>query len=165
MLDAYEFTRTKGLLKEDDYPRKYTISKNKCADVKDKERFYNHDQKEEDNITNDRMKKLVSIRPVGVAMHSNPRCLMSYKNGILREEDCNCSDEKNQVNHAVTIVGYGNADDSKDCAGYWLVKNSWGPRWGDAGFFKLCIPHEDRDRQLKTGTCQVKSYVQYPILH
>lgn len=112
------------------------------------------------------MKKLVSIRPVGVAMHSNPRCLMVYKSGILREEDCNCSDaKKNEVNHAVTIVGYGNVSDSKDCVGYWLVKNSWGPNWGDKGFFKLCIPHQERDKQLKTGTCQVKSYVQYPILH
>ena len=43
MLDAYEFTRANGVLREDDYPRRYTMSKNKCAQVNDKERFYNHD--------------------------------------------------------------------------------------------------------------------------
>lgn len=99
-------------------------------------------------------------------MYSNPQCLMSYKNGILRDQDCHCSDpQKSLVNHAVTIVGYGKVDNNKDCVGYWLVKNSWGPKWGDGGFFKLCIPHEAEDQQLKTGTCQVKSYVQYPLIN
>lgn len=109
MLDAYEFTRTKGLVKEDDYPHKYKAAKGKCANVDDKQKFYNVGQQEEDNITNDRLKKLVSIRPVGVAMHSNPRCLMSYKSGYLKESDCKCSFENSAtVNHAVTVVGYGN---------------------------------------------------------
>ena len=165
MLDAYAFTKTSGILLEDDYPHKYTMSKGKCSEITDKPRYYNSDQKEEDNITNERLRKLVSIRPVGVAMHSNPKCLMSYKNGILREDDCKCSDSKATVNHAVTIVGYGPVKDSKDCTGYWLVKNSWGPRWGDGGFFKLCVPNGDKDKALATGTCQVKSYVQYPILN
>jgi len=110
--------------------------------------------------------ELVSHRPVGVAMHSNPRCLMGYKNGILKEKDCKCSFEKSaMVNHAVTIVGYGKVEDNKDCVGYWLVKNSWGPHWGDGGFFKLCIPNEVDDKKLPTGTCQVKSYVQYPQMN
>jgi len=86
-------------------------------------------------------------------MFSNPSCLMGYKSGILREQDCKCSEEKKTVNHAVALVGYGKVDDNKDCIGYWLVKNSWGPNWGDGGFFKLCIPHEDEDKKLKTGTC------------
>jgi hypothetical protein len=33
--------------------------------------------------------------------------------------------------HVVTIVGY---DDSKEC---WIVKNSWGTKWGEDGWFKL----------------------------
>lgn len=45
-------------------------------------------------------------------------------------EDAACDPEPN---HAVAIVGYG------DEAGrpYWLVKNSFGPSWGQAGFFRL----------------------------
>lgn len=33
------------------------------------------------------------------------------------------------TNHAVNIIGW---DDSREC---WLVKNSWGPNWGDKGTF------------------------------
>ena len=112
----------------------------------------------------ERLKELVAMQPIGVAMHSNARCLMSYRNGVLREQDCGCSfEEKTQVNHAVTIVGYGKNKDNEECPEYWKVKNSWGSNWGDQGFFKLCIPKDHSS--LPTGTCQVRSYVQYPIFH
>jgi cathepsin H len=79
---------------------------------------------------------------------------MSYKSGYVKEKDCKCSFEKSTtVNHAVTVVGYGPVSDDKDCQGYWLIKNSWGPNWGDKGFFKLCIPNEQDDKELPTGTC------------
>jgi C1A family cysteine protease len=45
--------------------------------------------------------------------------------------------------HAVTLIGCNNTGD-----GYWIVKNSFGPTWGNGGFFKvgrgtshLCIFH------------------------
>ncbi|WP_439613421.1 C1 family peptidase [Reyranella sp.] len=33
--------------------------------------------------------------------------------------------------HCVSIVGYD------DTAGCWICKNSWGPGWGEAGFFRI----------------------------
>lgn len=33
--------------------------------------------------------------------------------------------------HAVSVIGY---DDAQSC---WIAKNSWGPGWGDAGFFRI----------------------------
>jgi len=35
--------------------------------------------------------------------------------------------------HAVRLIGYGVEDGVK----YWLLANSWGPRWGESGFFRM----------------------------
>ncbi|MCL1917259.1 MAG: C1 family peptidase [Peptococcaceae bacterium] len=40
-------------------------------------------------------------------------------------------------NHAVLVIGFS------EQGRYWLCKNSWGPDWGDSGYFK--IAYKDRD--------------------
>ena len=71
MLDAYEYTKYHGLVKEQDYSSLYIGRKENCKDTTGKERISNSDDKEEDSITVDRMKERVAVQPVGVAMHSN----------------------------------------------------------------------------------------------
>ena len=39
------------------------------------------------------------------------------------------------INHTVLIIGWD--DDMCDGQGAWIVKNSWGPGWGDHGFFYI----------------------------
>ena len=48
-----------------------------------------------------------------------------YKSGVYRY-----STGKKLGSHAVIIVGWSDADRA------WIVRNSWGPAWGDGGFFK-----------------------------
>lgn len=161
MADAYEFTAKNGIISWDDYPRGYKGRKNRCKDPGNNvNRYYNVNSNEEDMISNERLKELVSQQPVGVAMYSNFSCLGSYSSGIIHDRDCHCSNaDRNEVNHAVTVVGYGKSDVS-GCDEYWLIKNSWGAHWGLDGLFKLCADRVGDTSEY--GSCQVNSYVQWP---
>ena len=48
-----------------------------------------------------------------------------YRSGVYRYTTGN-----KLGSHAIIIVGWSDADRA------WIVRNSWGPAWGDKGFFK-----------------------------
>ncbi len=57
-----------------------------------------------------------------------PECLELYKPGGIFQDSslCKCNevdpaDGTPAGNHAVTLVGYSKNNDTKGCAGYWIV--------------------------------------------
>ncbi|XBH75946.1 hypothetical protein VPH35_102664 [Triticum aestivum] len=38
--------------------------------------------------------------------------------------------------HSMTVVGYGTTDET-DPIDYWIIKNSWGPKWGEDGYIRM----------------------------
>jgi len=81
------------------------------------------------------MKDLVYVNPVATTLVAT--YLGDYSHGVY--DDSRCCDQstdancKYTVNHAITVVGYG-SEGGKD---YWLIKNSWGARFGEDGYFKI----------------------------
>ncbi|XVF27515.1 hypothetical protein REPUB_Repub14bG0114300 [Reevesia pubescens] len=61
----------------------------------------------------------------------------------------------NKVNHAVTIVGYGTSEYGTK---YWLIKNSWGEKWGEGGYIRI-----KRDVDTSEGLCGIATKASYPI--
>mmetsp|Transcript_84916 Transcript_84916/g.104123 ORF Transcript_84916/g.104123 Transcript_84916/m.104123 type:complete len:102 (+) Transcript_84916:645-950(+) len=70
------------------------------------------------------LKAAIAEGPVSVAIEADQAAFQFYTSGILKIADCGT-----KLDHAVLAVGYG--------ANYILIKNSWGPNWGDHGFIKL----------------------------
>ncbi len=63
---------------------------------------------------------------------------MHYKSGIYTY-----TTGKKLGGHAVLLVGYNDAEQ------YFIVKNSWGPGWGEQGFFK--IAYSEMKNSVKFG--------------
>jgi len=78
--------------------------------------------------TEDNLKKLVyKYGAVETGIYASTPSFGNYKSGVYN--GCTSS----SINHAVTVVGYGN-ENGMD---YWIVKNSWGASWGDKGYIKM----------------------------
>ncbi|KAG8491986.1 hypothetical protein CXB51_015339 [Gossypium anomalum] len=146
---AFEFIiKNGGIDTEEDYP--YTNHNGRCdtyrknAKVVSIEAYEN--VPENDEVA---LQKAVSNQPVSVAIEAGGRAFQLYQSGIF---DGKCG---TQLDHGVTIVGYG-TENGKD---YWIVRNSWGDNWGEAGYVRM----ERNVVDTKTGKCGIAMEASYPI--
>ncbi|KAG8043830.1 hypothetical protein GUJ93_ZPchr0458g22607 [Zizania palustris] len=95
----------------------------------------------------------VARQPVAVTISANETNLQFYnKSSGVYTGPCT-----GELNHAVVVVGYTrDAISGMDC---WILKNSWGPKWGDNGFFYMRKGADGRN-----GLCGiVKANGFYPV--
>lgn len=67
---------------------------------------------------------------------------MHYSGGIYKHKD-----GKALGGHAVKVVGWG----AEGTTFYWIVQNSWGPTWGENGFFRIVDFKEDPASNFAAG--------------
>jgi C1A family cysteine protease len=98
------------------------------------------------------LKRAVYQQPVSVAIQANKRSFQLYQSGIY--SDLNCGTE---LDHGVLLVGYGH--DFMNDMDYWIIKNSWGPLWGEKGYIRIL-----RNIQDDRGLCGVAMQPSIPIV-
>jgi len=72
---------------------------------------------------------LAQVGPVSVAIDASASTFRRYRQGVHYSRSCSST----RLNHAVLAVGFG-SEGGRD---YYLVKNSWGTRWGAGGYIKM----------------------------
>jgi cathepsin F len=137
MTTAYQYAlKAGGLQREEDYP--YTGIDGSCkfdnTKVAAMVANFSTVSIDEDQIA----ANLVKNGPLAVGI--NAAFMQTYVGGVSCPYVCN----KQNLDHGVLLVGYG-------AAGYapgrlknkpfWIIKNSWGPDWGEDGYYKLCRGH------------------------
>ncbi|KAJ6769967.1 CYSTEINE PROTEASE FAMILY C1-RELATED [Salix purpurea] len=110
-----------GLDTESDYP--YTGVDGTCNTAKEEKKVVSIDGYEDIDQSDSALLCATVQQPISVGMDGSALDFQLYTGGIY---DGDCSDDPNDIDHAVLIVGYG----SENGEDYWIVKNSWGTEWG-----------------------------------
>merc|ERR1711865_992560 len=149
MDNAFDYLTKNNLCTEADYPYKAkagTCDQKTCVTSADSRGVASHVDVPKSNEA--ALAEAVAKGPVSIAIEADQQAFQFYKSGVFSKA---CG---TQLDHGVLIVGYGSEND----ANYWIVKNSWGATWGDAGFIKLA-----KDVASPDGTCGLAMQPSYPI--
>ncbi|OMO65391.1 Granulin [Corchorus olitorius] len=138
-----------GIDSEADYP--YTGIDGTCNITKEETKVVSIDSYQDVEESDSALLCAVAQQPVSVGIDGSAIDFQLYTGGIY---DGSCSDNPDDIDHAVLIVGYGADEEGEE---YWIVKNSWGTSWGIEGYFYL-----RRGTDLPYGVCAVNAMASYP---
>jgi len=86
-------------------------------------------------------------QPVSISIRAENDEFRHYAGGVLTGDGCGV-----EIDHAVLLVGFSKADNA------WIVKNSWGPAWGENGYVRI-------GRTEGKGVCGINQQNSIPVYY
>jgi C1A family cysteine protease len=93
---------------------------------------------------------LFLLGPLALGVNARTEKFFDYGMGIFDDPECN-----SQINHGVTLVGYGIDRTFSPPKPYWIIRNSWGISWGENGYMRMI-----RGKNM----CGITKYVVFPVV-
>lgn len=141
MSDAFDYIKAEGGI-EDERSYPYEARTRECRFNKAKSVMFDAGHAMLPPGDEQALKKAVAtFGPVAVAIDASSLWFSFYRHGVYVNRLC--KNKENQLDHGVLVVGYGTDPKKGD---YWLVKNSWGKRWGEKGYIRMA-----RNRRNQCG--------------
>jgi KDEL-tailed cysteine endopeptidase len=147
MDDAFQYAMDNGMCLESAYP--YTAKGGDCQKCDTVVEISSCTDVTKNNQVD--LKEAVSRGPVSIAIEADTMAFQLYTSGVLTGDACGTN-----LDHGVLIAGYGDESGTE----YWLVKNSWGPSWGDEGYIKIARSDSTND----AGVCGIAMQASYPVV-
>ena len=131
---SFNYVSKNGIAKSDDYPYEDGLIMNQYQKGQRKvKKFQRYG-----NVvgysgilyggTEEQLQEALYERPVAVGVDASLTTFHLYGGKIYDDVGCN-----NTLNHLVLAVGWGEENGVK----YWIIKNSWGTKWGENGYMRL----------------------------
>lgn len=161
MQNAFKFDEIEGgICTETDYPYKATNTDNRKCNDRTCDEVTGTKVKSFRSVplgNLDAMKTALMLQPVSIAISAHGLNFQLYHSGVFNDNRCS-----HKVDHGVLAVGYGT--DGQSGLGYLKVKNSWGQKWGENGYFRI-NSYTDKSNHGDIGMCGILSKLSvYPVL-
>ncbi|XP_074042545.1 secreted Wg-interacting molecule [Leptinotarsa decemlineata] len=144
---AWSFTKYYGLVDEECFPyvgrnepctikRQGSLARAGCRPPKygDRKSRYTVGPAYRLGNETDIMYEITKSGPVQATMKVH-HDFFTYNGGIYKHSDLNLNDRHGY--HSVRIIGWGEEMTYNGLQKYWKVANSWGPNWGENGYFRI----------------------------
>jgi len=148
-----EIIRLGGLETEKEYP--YDAHVESCEFERDLAQVYINSSMDIGEDEDEIAEALIEHGPLAIAL--NAFGMQFYHSGVSHPLSFLCSPEG--LDHGVLMVGFGVEKKTswrhRHPRPYWKIKNSWGPSWGENGYYRI---------YRGKGVCGVNKYVTTSIV-